>query len=341
MIRIMFIGSIPDHVPGTNQKIKKEHKPLFTAARELGMHAAESGHRVLLGSSSPRSIDLYVAQGVKDFCMAHPERTGHIELHRPENEPTMFEDMPENVHFLPYAHHVDPNSSHKWIIAHVRATDCADVLITMAGSTSTRLVGYLAAERGKSVIAIPSFGGASEHLFQTLKYAYRDLGIEAAELQSLLGSWQPKSAEKVIELACQLHAKGLTIPHSYFISYSWTDCAVADHVETLLRRENRPILRDEADLQAGGRISKKVESLIENCDTFLALWSKHYNSSSWCPQELEYTVNLQKSGGKPRRIVLLRLDDTKLPLRQTDNLYEQGQSRKDRELAVLKLIRRE
>lgn len=342
MAKIMFIGSIPGHVPGANQEIKPEHKQLFSAARQLGLRAANDSHRVLLGSSSPRTIDFYVAQGVKDFCEANPNEIAHIEIHRPENEPANFDNMPSNIHFLPFGHYADPSSPHKWIVAHARALDHADVVVTIGGGTSTRLVGHLAADRGKALIAIPTFGGASEELFQSMKYSYRGFNISAAEIQALLMSWQPDSAEKVIQLGGELHSKNLAVtPHSYFISYSWKDCSAADHVETLLRREKRPVLRDETDIQVGGQISAKVQALIEDCDTFIALWSENSESSSWCPKELEYAHNLHDSNDKPRRIVLLKLDNAKIPFRQSGNLYNQGVERKDRELAVLKLIRNE
>ena len=342
MAKIMFIGSIPDHVPGTNQEIKPEHEPIFSAARQLGLQAAHSGHHVLVGSSSPRTIDFYVVQGVRDFCELNANRVAHIEIHRPEDEPVTFDGMPDNVHFLPFAHYADPSNPHKWTVAHSRALDHTDVVVTIGGATSTRLIGHLAADRGKALIAVPTFGGASEELFQALKYSYQGLGISASQIQSLLTAWEPDSAEKIIQLGSRLHSKNLSVPpHSYFISYSWKDCSAADHLEILLRREKRPVLRDETDLQAGGRISVTVQALIEECDTFVGLWSENSESSSWCPQELEYAQNLHDSAGKPRRIVLLRLDDAKLPLRQSDNLYDLGQERRDRELAILKLIRSE
>lgn len=342
MAKLMFLGSIPGHVAGTDQEIKQEHEPLFVAARQLGEEAASRGHHTLVGSSSPRTVDAYVVRGVKDFCLANPDRIAHVEVHRPETEPASFEDMPDNVHFLPFSHYADPTSPHKWTVSHARALDHADVLITVGGGISTRLIGHLAVDRGKAVVAIPVFGGASEELFQALKYSYQDIGIDVGRLQSLLTTWQSDSPKEIIEIADQLHARNLTvIPHSYFLSYSWKDCRFADHVETLLRRELRPVLRDEVDIDAGGQVSLNVQAMIEDCDTFIALWSENFRQSSWCPKELEYAQNLHDSAAKPQRIVLLKLDDTPLPLRQSSQLCLEADQRKECELAALKLIRGE
>jgi TIR domain-containing protein len=341
-MRIMFIGSIPEHIPGVNQEILPEHQPLLTAAHDLGHAVAEAGHRILIGSTSPRTIDACVVAGVADFCRQHPDRFAHIEVHRPEDEPpNLLRDLP-NLHFLPYPHHADPSSPHKWVVAHARAADEADVIVAMAGAISTRLVGHLAADRGKSLIAIPCFGGAAEELYQFLRYHYGGVKVGELPAVALLSGWDNDTPGNVVRLAEALFREHQRqAPHTYFISYSWADCAAADHIETLLRREHRPILRDEADLQAGKPLSKSVQALIEECDTFIALWSPRYAQSSWCPQEVEYAINLRHTGRKPKRLVLLALEDHPRPLRLADQLYELATSRRDRELAILHLVRAE
>jgi phosphoribosylcarboxyaminoimidazole (NCAIR) mutase len=336
-MRLMFIGSIPGHVRGEDQALRPEHRPLLDAARELGTAAAEASHRVLIGSTSPWTIDFHVIKGVETFCKEHPDRVAHIEMHRPEGKPPIPSTYPSNLHFVPCVHHADPDS--KWSVAHARAADEADVIVAIGGSTNTRLVGHLAADRGKPVIAIPSFGGAGEELFHSVRYVLAGMDVEA---KTVLSAWNSGSARSIIRLAERILATTRSpSPHTYFLSYSWSDCAAADHTEALLRRQHRPVLRDEADLRAGGRLSKGVEALIEECDTFLAIWSPRYAQSSWCPQELEYSINLHHAGKKPNRIVLLVLEDHPRPLRLTDQLSLQGVDRNARELAMVRLIRGE
>ena len=73
----------------------------------------------------------------------------------------------------------------------------------------------------------------------------------------------------------------------------------------------------------------------------MALWSGHYGSSTWCPSELEFAIESRASSGRPARIVLVELDDTKAPLRATDLLRAGGRSRDELHLCVRRLIEQE
>jgi hypothetical protein len=341
-MRILFVGSIPDHIPGVKQPITEAHEPFFAACRDLGSAAAARGHRILIGSSSKRTADYHICEGVFAHCRQHPAQHFHIERHYPDDERPEYDGVPNNLHFLDFSHHADQSSPHKWIVAHARAVDVADVVVLIGGGVSTRIVGHLSADRGKPVVAVSCFGGTSDAVFHTMKYRYLANPDCASHLPFLTGTWNADAAAgHVMELASALGPTSQAAPHRYFISYNWADCSVADHVETLLRRENRPVLRDEANVSAGDRLSKAVEALIEESDTFVALWSTHYQSSSWCPHELEWAFNLQHRQQRPSRIALLALDPTAPPLRITDNLRCDGSNRSARELVVMKLMQSE
>jgi hypothetical protein len=81
--------------------------------------------------------------------------------------------------------------------------------------------------------------------------------------------------------------------------------------------------------------------MIQQADTFVALWNEQYAQSTWCPNELEYARNRQAKGQKPSRIVLLTLDETDVPIRFIDNLRLSGQDRGQRELAIHRLLKEE
>lgn len=341
-MRLLFIGSIPDHVPGSNQPLTDAHTPFFDACRELGKVAAAGDHRLLIGSASKRTADFYLCDGALAYCRQHATAHVHIERHYPDDERPDYPDPPENMHVINFPHHADQSSPHKWTVAHARAIDAADVVIAIGGGVSTRLVAHLAADRGKPVVAVACFGGSSEAVFHTMKYRYLADSRSAEHLAFLSGHWSPGvSAAHVIALASTLCDVSNASPHSYFVSYNWSNCEVADHIETLLRRENRAVLRDEANVEAGGRLSKAIEALIEESDTFISIWSGHYQSSSWCPHELEWALNLQHRQGRPSRIVLLSVDQTPPPIRITDNLRCNGTTRSERDLAIMKLIQQE
>lgn len=132
--------------------------------------------------------------------------------------------------------------------------------------------------------------------------------------------------------------------HTYFVSYSWADCAVADHVELLLLRNQRRVNRDETDIRAGGGLTESIRSLISKSDTFLALISEDYATSRWCPDELSFALERQAQGVRPRRVIPLRLDlfeGNELPISLTDVLWLESTSRIHRSSAVSKVINEE
>lgn len=129
--------------------------------------------------------------------------------------------------------------------------------------------------------------------------------------------------------------------YSYFLSYAWENVGEADHIESLLARNHRRVLRDEGQIEAGGEISDAVEKMIQQADTFIALWSEAYAQSTWCPNELEYARNRQAKGQKPERIVLITLDETEVRLRFTTTLHLCGIDRRDRELSIQRLLQEE
>jgi hypothetical protein len=121
----------------------------------------------------------------------------------------------------------------------------------------------------------------------------------------------------------------------------WEDSEYADHVEVLLHRFRRAINRDESLIGAGFDLSDVVKSLINESDTFIALYNERFSKSTWCPQELEYARNRQAKGLKPRRVILLMLDETEPPIRFTNLLRQSGRDRMQRELCIRRLIEEE
>lgn len=339
-MKILFIGSIPGHVPGANQPLLDEHRGLMDAAEELGYQAASRGHRILIGSVSERTIDRRVLDGAIKFCSQEPSSTVHIEVHRPDSEAMFSFETPKNLHIVPFFHHSDDSSPHKWIVAHMRAADEADAIISIAGGVSTRLIGHLAADRGKTILPVACFGGASMEIFNAVRYRLSELFSDNRQIETVLRSWAPQSAQTIIE-AAEAASESTQRPHRYFLSYSWVDCSQADHVELVLRRSHRVVVRDEMSLAIGEKISSRVEALIEECDTFLAIWSDASSKSDWCPYELSFAQKLKAKGSNPRRIVFLRIDETDLPLKASGELWVDGSHRAPRQASLDRLMNEE
>ncbi|ACK68264.1 hypothetical protein PCC8801_4342 [Rippkaea orientalis PCC 8801] len=135
--------------------------------------------------------------------------------------------------------------------------------------------------------------------------------------------------------------------HSYFISYSSQDKEIADHIELLLWRKNRLVIRDERDLTSGQNLSEDIESVIGKSQTFLFLCSQSSNQSDYCRGEIDVAFEYKKlkeqqgNNGQEgiQRIVVISLDGQKpQDLRLRSYLRLQGENRTERESSIRRII---
>jgi len=336
-MKIFFLGSIPDKPIKKRGEIVTEAANIVNACRQIGYSAAKHGHTVLLGSENINTIDLYIAEGVKRYCEEEGSHSAIIEVHRREGTIPIFADYPRNLRIDRIYYH--GNQQNKWTVAHVRVLESCDVMITLGGEKNTRAIGNLAADKEIPVIAIGSFGGSSNELYEGLKYIYKNKYNISANLHYLISEWKNDYSEEIISLAETINQINTRKqPHTYFISYSRLDCTIADHVELLLRRNNRIVFRDESDIEAGTRLSSAVTKLIENSDTFISIWSKNYTGSQWCLDELEFARNKKNIGERVQRIILVNTDNQELPIHFSDFLSVNGLERDKRELGMRKIL---
>ncbi len=343
-MKLLFMGSIPTYDRDDVRDVIEQESPFVRACKDMGYVAASRGHTVMVADNHVSSADLYVAQGVAKFAVENPEKNLQIEINRPERSQLTHADLPKNVGVRRFFHSAMEDSKHgTGLLPNLAALDACDMMITIGGKLTVRLMGNIAADRDKGFLAIPAFGGSSAELYERLKYTYRTaLKDRPQDLAVIHSVWLPDSAEKIIDLAEALSNQDtVTQRHSYFISYTWDESALADHVEVLLQRNERSVNRDESIFQAGVDLEDVVKSLIQQSDTFVALWSERFRKSTWCPNELAYAMDRQAKGLKPERVVLLTMDDTEVPIRSTGKLRLRGDDREKRELSVKRLIEEE
>jgi TIR domain len=342
-MKILFMGSIPTFQRTETREITDQEQPFARACAQMGYAAAARQHTILISDNHPASADYHVLDGVLKFIGDAPNQKAHVEVNRPEGSELVFDRLPSNV-VVSYRFH--PDFEHVWhgtLLPNLAAVDASDVMITLGGRLTVRLMGQLAADKERPVLAIPSFGGASTEIYESLKFAYRRLLKDRYHELSLLKSpWRDGFADKVMDLVKILsHNKSVTAPHSYFLSYVWEDSEFADHIEVLLHRFRRAINRDESIFAAGVDLSDVVKSFINESDTFIALYNERFHKSTWCPQELEYARNRQAKGLNPKRVVLLMLDDAEPPIRFSNMLRQAAGDRSERELSIRRLVEEE
>jgi hypothetical protein len=342
-MKMIVMGSVPTYEREETRDLSDQEKPFAAACREIGYEAARCGHTILASDDHPASADFHVIQGLTQYANESPGHKASIQVHRAEGSGLIYDSLPVQVTVTRKFH---PDFGHAWrgtLIPNLAALESGDVLVLIGGGMTVKLMGQIAADKERPVLAIPSFGGTSVEMFESLKWIHRGrLGDRFNDLVMLKSTWSAGFAERVIGLAADLTSHETVIPpHSYFISYKWEDSGVADHIEVLLCRKKRVVHRDESIFNAGIDLSDGVKSLINESDTFIGLWNANYKDSSWCPQELEYALNRQHQGLKPSRVVLLMLDETEPPIRFVNRLRQDARDRTQRELSVRKLVEQE
>jgi hypothetical protein len=343
-MKILFMGSIPTfHRRTETRELTDQEQPFARACEQLGYAAAARQHTILISDNHPSTADYHVLNGALKFIGEAPDHSAQIQVNRAEGSELVFDRLPSNVtvsyQFHPEFEHVGYGT----LIPNLAALDASDVMITLGGRLTVSLMGQLAADKERPVLAIPSFGGTSTEIYESLKFTYRRmLKNRYHELSLLKCPWRDGFAEKVMDLGKVLAKnKSAAASHSYFLSYVWENSEFADHVEVLLYRFRRAVNRDERIFAAGVDLSDVVKSFIDESDTFIALYNERYTKSTWCPQELAYARGRQAKGLKPARVVLLMLDDTEPPIQFTNLLRQGGLDRTQRELSIRRLVEEE
>lgn len=347
-MRMLFMGSVPTLRWSETRALGEQEQPFARAARDLGYEASRRGHSFILSADHIASVDYHVMAGIQAYCDEHPGQSVDVHVNRSEGSRALFADRNPSIR-VTQSLHTELDAELKGtasLVPNLAALDASDVAILIGGRTTARLIGSVGADRDGRVIAIPSFGGAASELYEKLKYTYRArLGPQHQGLAALNSIWDESSAGLILDLAEAFCAEPPAIPaHTYFLSYRWDDSAQADHVELLLLRNGRKVLRDEGVFDAGENLSEAIKAMIGESDTYIALHSSAFDRSDFCPGELAYATRRQRNGDKPRRVVMLAVesyDPNDIPIEHAARLWKPGVERAERELAIRQLIEQE
>lgn len=115
------------------------------------------------------------------------------------------------------------------------------------------------AEMKKPILPVSFLGGVAQELYYRKRHSLLQLLGEGAEALQ-----DSRSADRLLTLAEQLAtadelgslARG--IEPRFFISYSRERPAEADYVETLPRRQNKLVFRDDKDFGAGSDLPASI-----------------------------------------------------------------------------------
>lgn len=353
-MRIHLIGSIPNNdYDRTEEAILeglKEYSHFFAAAAEIGKIAASRGHTLIVGSDFPLTVDYHaVEKGMTSVIESNPDRTFYLEVWRPTGRSSPFDSLRLKYSNLkieyfvrrpgfPLEHRSNTKNTvvntNLWSFAHQSAISNADILIAMGGTTGTERAVYMAEQLGVPVLPISSFGGGAKKSYKSIESSL--LNLTGSNV--LTADWSLNLNLRVLDLINLAEKIGI---HSYFISYSHTHLEWCDLVHLALCSRGRVVLRDRDELLVGRDVQPKLLNAIGKAETFILLWSKQASESQWCKIELQHALNLHKLGLPPRRIVMLRKDDTPPPKELENFLWLEAGSRRETDDSVNKIVSEE
>jgi hypothetical protein len=343
-MRIFVIGGTV--VNSTEPKYQEQKLLLNSVCRQLGRSIAKAGHSAIVCSPFENSADLEVMRGFAEIPQPRPA----IEIHYPDSDEVrarLNEVIQElgitTVSRYPYP---PPQTDEKeswryaWLLCQLNAIEHSQVTVAIGGQSdgSANMLLLLAEGKQKPLLPIPFLGGAANQAFYRHRYELTDRLGQATDILQ-----DPGRITEFVHLADNLVNGGSVAPKvqghrpRFFISYPRARPAEADYAETILRRRNMPVFRDETDFGAGHEIPNKIQEAIYSADVFVAVWCREYACSPWCFDELE--LALERHAQKLLELWILCVDETRIvPRRARDLVYYQIKSRDELEGRIVSLL---
>jgi hypothetical protein len=336
------VGTMRILIAGSYRKEDELNKVFVKLTQAIGRAAAEYGHTVMVESLRPSTFDLRAVEGAAASGLSTA-----IEVHSIIDFGPVRYDSPQiDIHLVPYRRPAE-ESGDKKLWSRIGAVAACDVIVMAGGGKGTDQMGDLAIELRKPVVSVPGFDGVSDKWFDSFVVSYE------SRQQLHNGTFALKTAVEAVQAAegkdgvrrlgreIIEFAEIMAEKQRYFLSYAHENLEIADHLETLLLRARRVVFRDEAKLLLGQDLKDRIEAHLQRTDTFIGLWSAHYNVSDWCQRELELALDLRQKRNRPRRVNLVLIDDTPVPNKMRNALHVCGQSRSGREAGVARILAEE
>ncbi len=344
-MRYFVLGGVTDS-DSTTDDINDR---LERSCKKLGQVLCDSGHSLIICSPFQDSADYWTFNG---FTQNIQNSNNSIEIHYVDTEHVRNRisilEADNNEHKIIKIPHPAPNIENKdsiscaWLLCQLNALESCHAVIAIGGKTDgvANMLLLLAEAKRKPIIPLSFLGGAAGQAFHRRRYELEDrLGANYLLLQD------EKSIDKVIENVDILHKlQNDGISKSFnpkiFISYPRSRPSEADYIETLLRRRNLQVYRDESDFGAGSEIPREITEAIYAADIFVAVWCVDYACSPWCFDEFE--LALDRHNSNKIKLWIFCVDGTRIvPKRARDLNYFNVCSREEIEGRILNLLEHE
>jgi len=191
-MKILVVGS-KRHMDATAQQAAHRFEQ---SCRQMGKRFTENGHTLIVGTDDRLDADYFFVEGANEVAGKH-----EVVVSRPEEDerPTPY-DAEREMKLKNIAFRFTRRKG-EWTAALVHALGQADVLLLIGGRTAALATGYSAEALEKPVLAIPSFGGAAQAVWDEVTRYYRNCGIKEHEEGALREAWNADTAEVAVRSA--------------------------------------------------------------------------------------------------------------------------------------------
>lgn len=309
----------------------------------LGRELCFQGHEAVVCSPFPDSADYHLLHAIAN---CRPDLRPSINVYYPELEVVdrALKSLLEKLNFgnirrFPCQTPGEPGEAealqYAWLFAQLTAMDASAAVIVVGGkpSGSLNLLLSLADAKDRSVLPLTFLGGAARDYYSANYWRLRDLIPN--DLPVLGDPARVASVPRLLETlrtGTQADAE-----KSFFISYARVRPQEADYVETLLRRRDHIVYRDEEEFEPSADTQAEIVRNIKRAGVFVALWCKDYACSPWCFVELE--IGLERHANGLAELWIFCLDETRIVPKAARTLnYYPANSREKLEAKVLFLL---
>ncbi len=317
------------------------------ACHHLGRVLAEAGHEILLCSPFEDSADFYLLRGAASLCEPLEHRIGFyfVDSHAVRTQletvvSTLGLNRVSRIPHPPAQSETKESLRYAWLLCQLNAMESSHVTIALGGDAdgAANMLLLLADGKQKTVLPLPFLGGAAKLAFDRRRYELNDrLGQRCEDLHDEACISRVPGILAALARQAKPCSDTTLRPPSFFISYSRERQGEADHVETLLRRRNLRVFRDESDFGAGHSVPALIREAIFESTVFIALWSSAYACSPWCFDEME--LALDRHAENNLQLWIFRLDGTRIvPKRARDLLVFDTPTRVALEARILDLV---
>lgn len=345
-MRVFVIGGLPsDRLRSSSE----DQKTLARTCRALGKGLARAGHEILLCSPFEDSADIHVLRGAAELGCDLDNRVRFFFM----DSPLVKERLDAEVSALGVQRVVRVPSPppqtedrqaqrYAWLLCQLNAMESCQAIVAVGGNPvgAANMLLLLADGKQKPILPLPFLGGAAKLAFDRRRYELRDrLGEAFEELHDEACVAKASDLVEAVTARSGSNAPVEIDSPLFFISYARDRQGEADFVETLLRRRNLRVFRDESDFGAGHSIPSLIREAIFEANVFVVLWSSAYACSPWCFDEMELALDRHAEG--KLKLWILRVDDTRIvPKRARDLLFHDALTRGEVEARMLQLLAR-